>query len=96
MSPENHDARRPDDDSLPSDRPFGPIDVSLRVSCPGRASVYVEICAGSPPAEIEQNDWHLHLSRYVDSPKVEERINVAEAVWTLRELERDCAGGRRR
>ena len=46
---------------------------------------------GSPPAEIEQNDWHLHISRYVDTSEGEERIDVAETVWKLRELEKERA-----
>ena len=48
-------------------------------------------CAGSPPAEIKQNDWHLHVSRYVDTSQEEERTDVAEAVWKLRELEQERA-----
>ena len=40
-----------------------------------------------PLAEIEQNDWNLNLSRYVDTAEEEERIDVAEAVRRLRELE---------
>ena len=95
MSPENHDAQWPDDDSGPSDRPFGPTDVSLRMSCPGRAGVIVKMCVGSPHAEIEQNDWHLHVSRYVDTSEEEERTDVAEAVWKLRELEQERAAAER-
>ena len=41
-----------------------------------------------PLAEIEQNDWNLNISRYVDTSEEEERIDVAEAVRTLRQLER--------
>ena len=44
-----------------------------------------------PLAEIEQNDWNLNISRYVDTSEEEERINVAEAVGKLRELERERA-----
>ena len=44
-----------------------------------------------PLAEIEQNDWNLNISRYVDTAKEEERIEVAEAVRKLRELERERA-----
>ena len=40
-----------------------------------------------PLAEIEQNDWNLNISRYVDTAEDEERVNVAEAVRKLRELE---------
>ena len=42
-----------------------------------------------PLAEIEQNDWNLNISRYVDTAEEEERIDVAEAVRKLRELERE-------
>ena len=41
-----------------------------------------------PLSEIEQNDWNLNISRYVDTSEEEERIDVAEAVRELRELER--------
>ena len=41
-----------------------------------------------PVAEIERNDWNLNISRYVDTTEEEERIDVAEAVRRLRELER--------
>ena len=61
------------------------------MSSPGRAGVYVEICADPPPVKIEQNDWNLHVSRYVDASEEEERIDVAEAVWKLRELEQERA-----
>ena len=40
-----------------------------------------------PLAEIEQNDWNLNISRYVDTAEEEERVDVAEAVSKLRELE---------
>ena len=42
-----------------------------------------------PLAEIEQSDWNLNISRYVDTAEEEERIDVAEAVRRLRELERE-------
>ena len=42
-----------------------------------------------PLDEIEQNDWNLNISRYVDTSEEEERIDVAEAVRKLRELERE-------
>ena len=45
----------------------------------------------APLAEIEQNDWNLNISRYVDTSEEEERIDVAEAVRKLRELERERA-----
>ena len=44
-----------------------------------------------PLAEIEQNDWNLNISRYVDTSDEEVRIDVAEAVRKLRELERERA-----
>ena len=44
-----------------------------------------------PIAEIEQNDWNLNISRYVDISEEEERIDVAEAVRKLRELEQKRA-----
>ena len=44
-----------------------------------------------PLAEIEQNDWNLNISRYVDTSEEEERIDVAEAVRKLRELEQTRA-----
>ena len=44
-----------------------------------------------PLAEIERNDWNLNISRYVDTSKDEERIDVAEAVRRLRELEQERA-----
>ena len=42
-------------------------------------------------ADIERNDWNLNISRYVDTSKDEERIDVAGAVRKLRELERERA-----
>ena len=44
-----------------------------------------------PLAEIEKNDWNLNISRYVDTAEEEERIDVAEAVRKLRELEQERA-----
>ena len=44
-----------------------------------------------PLAEVEQNDWNLNISRYVDTSEEEKRIDVAEAVRKLRELERERA-----
>ena len=44
-----------------------------------------------PLAEIDQNDRNLNISRYVDTSDEEVRINVAEAVGKLRELERERA-----
>ncbi len=44
-----------------------------------------------PLEEIEQNDWNLNISRYVDTSDEEERIDVGEAVRKLRELERERA-----
>ena len=42
-----------------------------------------------PLAEIESNDWNLNISRYVDTSEDEERVDVAEAVRKLRELEQE-------
>ena len=44
-----------------------------------------------PLAEIEANDWNLNISRYVDTYEEEERIDVAEAVRKLRDLEHERA-----
>ena len=44
-----------------------------------------------PLSEIEQNDWNLNISRYVDTSEEEERIDVSEAVRKLRELEHERA-----
>ena len=44
-----------------------------------------------PLSEIEQNDWNLNISRYVDTSDEEERVDVGEAVRKLRELERERA-----
>ena len=44
-----------------------------------------------PLDEIEQNDWNLNISRYVDTSQEEEPIDVAEAVRKLRELEGERA-----
>ena len=42
-----------------------------------------------PIGEVEQNDWNLNISRYVDTAEEEKRIDVGEAVRRLRELERE-------
>ena len=44
-----------------------------------------------PVVEIEQNDWNLNISRYVETSEEEERIDVAEAVRKLSTLERKRA-----
>ena len=44
-----------------------------------------------PLQEIEQNDFNLNISRYVDTSQEEERIDVADAVRKLRQLERERA-----
>ena len=47
-----------------------------------------------PLAEIEQNDWNLNISRYVDTSEEEERIDVAEAVRRApKRLEHGACGG---
>ena len=40
-------------------------------------------------AEIEENDWNLNISRYVDMSEPDERIDVADAIGQLRRLERE-------
>ena len=40
-----------------------------------------------PLYEIEQNDWNLNISRYVDTAEEEERIDIAKAIHQLRQLE---------
>ena len=40
-----------------------------------------------PLGEIEENDWNLNITRYVDTSEEEEPIDVAEAVQRLRELQ---------
>ena len=42
-----------------------------------------------PLAEVEQNNWNLNISRYVDTSDEEERIDVGDAVRKLRELEQE-------
>ena len=44
-----------------------------------------------PLREIEQDDWNLNISRYVDTSEEETRIDVSQAVRKLRELERNRA-----
>ena len=44
-----------------------------------------------PLDEIKENDFNLNISRYVDTAEEEERIDVAEAVGRLRELEKERA-----
>ena len=39
--------------------------------------------------EIEQNDWNLNISRYVETAEEDERIDIAEAVRKLREAEHE-------
>jgi type I restriction enzyme M protein len=46
--------------------------------------------------EIEKNDFNLNISRYVDTADEEERIDVAEAVATLRALEKERADAEKR
>ena len=42
-----------------------------------------------PLEEVEGNDWNIDISRYVDTHKEAEHIDVADAVQKLRELERE-------
>ena len=44
-----------------------------------------------PLADIEQNDWNLNITRYVDTSEEQERIDIKEAVRRLRQLERERA-----
>ena len=44
-----------------------------------------------PLREIEQSDWNLNISRYVDTQEEEERIDLAGAVRALREMEHQRA-----
>ena len=44
-----------------------------------------------PLEEIKENDFNLNISRYVDTSEEEERIDLAEAVRNLRELEQERA-----
>ena len=44
-----------------------------------------------PLSEIEANDWNLNINRYVDTSEEEVRIDIAEAVRKLRELEQNRA-----
>ena len=44
-----------------------------------------------PLTEIEENDWSLNISRYVDASDEEERVDVAEAVRKLRNVEQERA-----
>lgn len=41
-----------------------------------------------PVEEIENNDFNLNISRYVDTAEVEEKVDVSSAVAQLREAER--------
>jgi type I restriction enzyme M protein len=40
-------------------------------------------------AEIEENDWNLNISRYVDTAQTEQKVDVASAIAKLRETEQD-------
>ena len=63
-----------------------------RISSTFRAYANVDKYARVVPlGDIEQNDWNLNISRYVDTSEEEERIDVAEAVRKLRDLERERA-----
>ena len=61
-----------------------------RVATTFRAYADVEKYARVVPlAEIEQNDWNLNIARYVDTSDEEVRIDVAESVRKLRQLQRE-------
>ena len=42
-----------------------------------------------PLEEIAQNDWNLNIRRYVDTSETEQRIDVPDAIRTLRRLEKE-------
>ena len=42
--------------------------------------------------EISQNGWDLRISRYVDASNAEERIDIEEALRSLRALEARRSG----
>ena len=44
-------------------------------------------CRVVPLSEIEENDYNLNISRYVDTAPEEEQIDVAEALMELKALE---------
>ena len=44
-------------------------------------------CRVVPLSEIEENDYNLNISRYVDTAPEEEQIDVAEALRELKQLE---------
>ncbi|MFY1111579.1 MAG: type I restriction-modification system subunit M [Methanosarcinaceae archaeon] len=46
-------------------------------------------CRVIPFSEIEENDYNLNISRYVDTLPEEEPINVAESLKKLKELEEE-------
>ena len=46
--------------------------------------------------EIEKNGWNLSVSRYVDTSEEEKRIDIADAVQKLRQLERERAAAEAR
>ncbi|HQN31536.1 MAG TPA: N-6 DNA methylase, partial [Methanothrix soehngenii] len=44
-------------------------------------------CRVVPLSEIEENDYNLNISRYVDTSPEDVQIDVAEALRELKELE---------
>ena len=40
-----------------------------------------------PMAEIEHNEWNLNISRYVDTSVLEERVDIVDAIETMKKLE---------
>lgn len=46
--------------------------------------------------EIEENDWNLNISRYVDIAAPEVKIDVAEALAKLRDMEKERAEAEKR
>ena len=44
-----------------------------------------------PLEEISQEDWNLHIRRYIDTSETEERIDTRHAIEVLRKLEKERA-----
>ena len=61
------------------------------MSSPGRAGCAQLVARVVPFVEIERIDWNLNISRFVDASEEEWRMDAAEAVRRLRELEQEHA-----
>ncbi len=44
-------------------------------------------CTVADMAEIEENDYNLNISRYVDTTEPEEPVDIPEVIKNLNELE---------